>query len=78
MVDPHVLAAIRTVLDTYRAEITRRYGAVGAGITRPEPAGPYVITVYLRGWEQVPAHPHQVAGLPLRFVVTGPDTPLDR
>ncbi|EEP73942.1 hypothetical protein MCAG_04269 [Micromonospora sp. ATCC 39149] len=66
------LDAARRVLAARRADIVRRYSASGAGIGRPDPTGPYVITVYVTDPALVPGGPERVDGVHLHFVLTGP------
>jgi hypothetical protein len=70
MADPRSLDEVRAVLATHRADITRRFSAVGTGIGRPDPDGPYVITVYIADLPSAP--PAVIDGVPLNFQVTGP------
>ncbi|WP_320065243.1 hypothetical protein [Micromonospora sp. RTGN7] len=66
------LDAVRRVLAARRADILRRYCAVGTGIGRPDPTGPYVITVYVTDPALVPGGEERVDGVALHFVPTGP------
>ncbi|MGC4747106.1 hypothetical protein ACLQ28_15820 [Micromonospora sp. DT201] len=72
MAEPNSLDAVRAVLATHRADLTRRFAAVGTGIGRPDPAGPYVITVYVTDPVLVALTSERVDGVALRFVLTGP------
>lgn len=72
MADPRSLDSVRAVLAEHRDEITRRFAAHGTGIGRPEPDGPYVITVYVADAVAVPPGPLSIDGIPLRFEPTGP------
>ncbi|MET8091277.1 hypothetical protein [Micromonospora sp. NPDC005220] len=72
MAEPGSLEAVRAVLAAHRADLTRRYAAVGTGIGRPDPSGPYVITIYVTDPASVPVTSESVDGVPLRFVLTGP------
>jgi hypothetical protein len=74
------LAVVRTALRSHRSELARRYrGYLGSGIgaAHPSSAPPtpadrvYVIEVYLRSGRDRPRGPQSLAGVPIRFVVTG-------
>jgi len=71
MADPHALEEVRRVVAAHRTAILARFSAVGLGVGRPEPDGPYVITVYV---ERLPerSEPMSVEDVPIRLVVTGP------
>lgn len=71
MAETHSLESVRAVLEAHRAELTQRCSAVGTGIGRPDPSGPYVITVYVADPADVPPDPGAIDGVPLRFEVTG-------
>ncbi|MEU1728927.1 hypothetical protein ACNF49_29475 [Actinomadura sp. ATCC 39365] len=70
MADPYSLAEVRTVLAEHRQELLARFSGHGIGIGRPDPEGPYVITVYVS--EPVPARPAAVEGVPVRLQPAGP------
>ncbi|GAA2184185.1 hypothetical protein [Micromonospora lupini] len=72
MAEPGSLDNVRAVLAAHRTDLTRRYAAVGTGIGRPDPSGPYVITVYVTEPALVARTDESVDGVALRFVLTGP------
>lgn len=63
------LKTVRSVLERHRAEITRRFEAVGTGIGRS--GDEYVITVYLGHAGHPPSGEVTVAGIRLKFEITG-------
>jgi hypothetical protein len=71
MTDPRSLDSVRAVVAEQGDAIRRQYRAVGTGIGRPDPAGPYVITVYVVDHADVPSDPGAVEGIALHFEVTG-------
>ncbi|MEV1154402.1 hypothetical protein AB0J27_03200 [Micromonospora chokoriensis] len=72
MAEPGSLDAVRATLAAHRADLTRRFAAVGTGIGRPDPSGPYVITVYVSDPALVAVTSESVDGVALHFVLTGP------
>ncbi|MGC4876656.1 hypothetical protein ACLQ26_10410 [Micromonospora sp. DT43] len=72
MAEPGSLDNVRAVLAAHRTDLTRRYAAAGTGIGRPDPSGPYVISVYVTDPALVARTGESVDGVPLRFVLTGP------
>jgi hypothetical protein len=74
--DAYSLDSVRDVVSQRRSEIMHRFDAHGVGIGRPDPAGPYVISVYVTADADIPADPQSADGIPLHFVVTGQIRPV--
>jgi hypothetical protein len=77
MADPRSLEEVRAVLERNRESLTRDYDAVGTGIGKADVSSDrYVITVYLRSAEVLPAERVSLEGVDVSFVVTGEIVPL--
>lgn len=63
------LKTVSSVLERHRAEITRRFEAVGTGIGKSD--GEYVITVYLGHTGHPPNGEVTIEGIRLKFEITG-------
>ena len=69
--DPHDLEQVRQVLQSHRAALLAEPHVVGVGIGRPDPKGPYVLTVMTD--RAVPSPPvASVDGIPVVWQATGP------
>ncbi len=77
MTDTTDLESVRQVLAQHKDEILKTYQAVGVGIGKQNLSDKsYVISVYLRSLNDLPAGPVSVDGVPLKFEVTGQIKPL--
>jgi hypothetical protein len=75
--DPTDIESVRELLRRKRSELIATYAATGVAIGKREPADQaYVLVVYLASRSMMPAEPHSLEGIPLKFEVTGRFRPL--